>query len=68
LRGWRIYNTRSSDQLTTQGIDEGALMTHVCGVPAAEIFNKGGEVCCSVDTSREVEVTIKGGKLLIKRP
>ena len=46
-------------------------MTHVCGIPAFEIFVKGGEICCSVDTSREVEVTIKSpdfdGKIRITR-
>ena len=71
LKGWRLYNTSTSDQLTKHGVSQGALMTHVCGIPAAEIFVKGVDICCSVDTSREVEVTIKfpdyDGKIRITR-
>jgi len=72
LRGWRIYKTSNSGQLTALGIGEGSLMTHVCGVPAREIFAKGGSICCHADTSREVEVTFRiagqEGKISIRRP
>jgi hypothetical protein len=71
VKGWRIYNTRRSDQLTAQGITSGAMMTHVCGVPAGDIYAKGGSICCPVDTSREVEVTFQVNdqerKVMIKR-
>jgi len=59
LKGWRVYETRNSSQLSAQEIIEGSLMTHVCGIPAREIFAKGGDVCCTVDASREVQVTFK---------
>jgi len=71
LKGWRIYNTGKSRQLTAQGINSGTLMTHVCGIPANEIFAKGGDACCEVDASREFEVTLLISdietKILIKR-
>ena len=71
LKGWRIYETRASAQLTAQKIIEGSLMTHVCGIPAREIFAKGGDICCTVDASREIEVTFESsgheGKLLVRR-
>jgi hypothetical protein len=72
VKGWRLYNTRNSDQLTTQAINPGDLVTHVCGVPISEIDAKGGEICCNVDTTCEFELTFKFDdherKVLIKRP
>src|SRR5262245_57915342 len=57
LRGWRLYSTTTSEQLTSQGIANGALMTHICGIPASEISaNKDLDVCCAVDVSLQFEV------------
>ena len=71
VKGWRIYNTHRSAQLTAQGIVSGTLMTHVCGIPVREISAKGGNICCKVDASREVEVTFQVAdherKIKIKR-
>jgi hypothetical protein len=71
LKGWRIYNTDKSAQLTARGITSGTLMTQVCGIPANDIFAKGGNACCEVDASREVEVTLRISdnetKILVKR-
>jgi len=57
LKGWRLYGTRTSAQLRARGIEEGALMTHICGVPGSEISASDGNACCSVDVAREFEVT-----------
>jgi hypothetical protein len=47
-------------------------MTHVCSIPASEVFVTKGDICCPVDTSREFEVTfaMRGEikKYLIARP
>jgi uncharacterized protein (DUF433 family) len=59
VKDWRIYGMRKSTQLTAQEINDGALMTHVCGMPANEIYTRGGEICCKVDTSSEIEATFK---------
>jgi hypothetical protein len=59
LKGWRLYGTSDSPLLTAQGITEGALMTHVCGVQANEIRAHGYRVCCNADSSREFEVTFR---------
>jgi len=72
VKGFRLYGTRNSAQLTKAGVNPGALMTHVCGVPAGEIYANGGQICCNVDASREIEVIIKfpdlDWKVVIKRP
>jgi hypothetical protein len=72
IRGWRLYGTRNSAQLTRAGVNPGALMTHVCGVPADEIRARDHQICCNVDTTCEFEVTIKfpdlDWKVVIKRP
>ena len=56
FRGWRVYGTDTSTQLTAHGIGQGSLITQVCGVAAREIESGGGRICCSVDASREFEV------------
>lgn len=72
VKGWRLYNVNRSDQLVALGIQSGTMMTHACGIPASEITAKGGNICCNVDASREVEVTFKvadnENKVMIKRP
>jgi len=72
VKGFRLYNIHHSAQLTAQGISTGSLMTHVCGVPANEIYAKGGNICCNVDASRQFEVTFQLAdgerKLTIYRP
>jgi hypothetical protein len=72
VKGFRLYNLRHSAQLTAQGIDNGALMTHVCGVPASEIHARRGNACCSLDASRQFELTFQLAdgerKLTIRRP
>jgi hypothetical protein len=72
LKGWRLYQSGASKHLVALGISPGSLMTHLCGVPAREIFANQGDACCPVDVSREFEVTIEvggaGTKVLIKRP
>ena len=57
--GFRLYNTHRSDQLTRQAIKSGNMMTHVCGVPASEIYVRGGSICCKSDASRGFEVTFQ---------
>jgi hypothetical protein len=59
LKGWRLYGIRNSAQLRTRGIAEGSLMTHVCGVPAREIFVNDSEACCAVETSKQFDLTIR---------
>lgn len=59
LRGWRLYGIRNSEQLRTRGITEGSLVTHVCAVPAREIFVNDNAACCSVDASKQFELTIQ---------
>lgn len=72
LIGYRLYNTRRSDQLTRQAINSGDLMTHLCGVPASEIHKKGGSICCPRDASKGFEVTFRIAdeerKIVIQRP
>jgi len=72
VKGWRIYNLRSSDQLRAQGIGEGSMLTQVCGVPVGDIHAKDGAICCSADASREFEVTFdiagQEKKFMIRRP
>jgi hypothetical protein len=71
-KGWRIFGASSSTQLNAQGIRDHSLMTHVCGVPANDVFARKGDICCSVETSREFEVTFEVRdeirKRLITRP
>jgi hypothetical protein len=57
LKAWRIYGVGKSRQLVTQGVTEGAQPTHICGVPAREIFRTSA--CCKVDASTTVEVTFR---------
>ena len=71
LKGWRLYGTTQSPQLSSHGIGEGSLMTAICGVPAREL--KGAQdVCCPLDVSREFDVTfeLRDGekKITIVRP
>jgi hypothetical protein len=72
VKGWRIYNVRYSDQLRAQGIGDGSMVTHVCGIPVREIHALGGAICCSADVSKEFEVTfdIAGQEksFMIRRP
>ena len=72
LVGYRLYNTRRSDQLTKQAINPGDMMTHVCGVAASDIHAKGGDICCNCDATRAFEVTFKVNgeerKIVIQRP
>jgi hypothetical protein len=58
IRGWRIWGIRSSRQLSAQGLREGTLLTHVCGVAANDIDVKGS-ICCDTDAAREYEVTFR---------
>jgi len=71
VKGYRLYNTRYSGQLTSHGINSGDLMTHMCGVPANDIQSRG-VICCSTDASKEFEVTFQIAgefrKILIQRP
>lgn len=59
LRGWRIYNVQGAGQLEAQGITSGALMTHICGKPANELFRNEGSLCCDQDASIRFEVTLR---------
>jgi hypothetical protein len=72
LKGFRLYGTRNSSQLTSQAINPGDLMTHVCGISANEIHAKGGNICCNYDASREFVVSFRIAdqerKVLIRRP
>ena len=71
IRGWRLYGLSRAAQLKAQGIQEGALVTHICGEPAKQIFARGNSACCDTDTSDKIEVTFKIGdgeqKVLIAR-
>ena len=72
MKGWRLYGTEKSEQLRSQAIWSGSLITHICGVPASDIRRGAQDVCCSTDVSREFELTfeINGEvrKVVIKRP
>ncbi len=59
LKGWRLYGTWNSEQLRARGIREGSLMTHVCAVPAREIFVNDSNACCAIDTSKKFDVTFQ---------
>jgi hypothetical protein len=59
LKGWRLYGTSNSELLRARGITEGALMTHLCDVPAREIFVNDSEACCAVDVSKQFDVTLQ---------
>lgn len=58
VKGWRLYNTDTSGQLTAQGIGQGAMVTHVCGIPVREITSEQADICRGADVSREFELTI----------
>ena len=58
MKGWRVYGTQDSKQLAEHAISEGSLLTHVCGIPANEVFKNKGIACCEVETSREFQVRI----------
>ncbi len=60
-RGWRLYGTAESEKLKAVAISEGSLMTHICGVPANEVFINKGDICCVQDPSRQFEVRIRSG-------
>jgi hypothetical protein len=72
VKGWRLYGTNSTAQLMSQGIGEGTLITHVCGVPANEIAANDNIVCCNADAAKGFEVSFQlpdgGRKVLIQRP
>ena len=72
IRGWRLYGARQSAQLTAHAINEGTMMTHVCGIGAREILAADLNVCCNPDASREFEATFQvdgtDKKVVIKRP
>jgi len=71
LKGWRVHGAERSTQQSVHSIAAGTLVTHVCGVPARQIFERKGDICCATDTSREFELRVRAaGKetsLLIKR-
>jgi hypothetical protein len=57
VKGWRLYGIRTSPPLKDHAINEGSLLTHVCGVPANEIHARVGNIPCKADVSRQVELT-----------
>jgi hypothetical protein len=61
-RGWRLYNVSSSDQLAPFGIREGAIMTHVCGVSANDAIRTKGDICCTADATKSLEIRIHGAE------
>ena len=72
LKGWRIYGAKRTEQLRAQGIGEGSLMTHICGVVARDVEASGGKVTCQFATACQYEVTFhldgKEKTVSIQRP
>jgi hypothetical protein len=72
MKGWRIYGVERTEQLRTQGLGEGALITHICGIIARDVDASGGKVACKGATPCQYDVTftIEGRErtVLIKRP
>lgn len=69
LSHWRVFGIGKSAHLKSVAPD--AVLTHVCGLSGAEIFDKDGTICCSGDASKQFEVTFKSAdkpvKVLIRR-
>ena len=61
VAGWRLYGTESSANLKSQGVGDGAMVTAVCGVPAAEVMAGGDRLCCATNASGRIEATIEIG-------
>ena len=59
LKGWRVYGTSTSAQLSARGMGEGSMMTHVCGMPAREMFVNEASACCAADASKKFDVTFR---------
>lgn len=72
VKGWRFYNVRNAPQLMAHGIQDGTLMTHVCGVPAKDIAANQNLACCPADTSSGISLTFttsEGDRVVrIQRP
>jgi hypothetical protein len=72
LKGWRIYGVKRTEQLRTQGLGEGALITHICGNLARDVEASGGKVTCKGASPCQYEVTFaiegKERTVLVKRP
>lgn len=58
VKGYRLYGTSRSPQLSAMKIGEGTMMTHLCGVAAKQIDANGSQICCRGDTTREFEVVL----------
>ncbi len=58
VTSWAIIQPELSSNLASQGVQRGARITSVCGVPVSEIEEGGKTLCCGTAVTDHIDATI----------
>lgn len=58
VASWAVFQPELSPSLGAQGVQKGALVTSICGVPVSEVEEGGATLCCSTAVADHIDVTV----------